>query len=207
MKVAICILSYGRHDLTAQVLAHNLNCTGLLPGEYGLFVADMEGISKASNTMLRRAYQLGYTHFMICGNDIQEPQDWLKLRLDFLRDNPHAGMVSIPVDGMRHRNSAEMVIANFMISREVVDAVGAFDERLDPYGAIDLDYNKRCTAAGYINYYLGGVVAIHLHNHDGTELYGFNKAEKVNATWHLHAGPLERVHIPLIEQQQFYGEA
>jgi GT2 family glycosyltransferase len=102
---------------------------------------------------------------------------------------------------MRLFDSAEMVIANFMISREVLDKVGLMDDRFDPYGAIDLDYNKRCNAAGFTNYYLGGVVAHHIHDHDGQELYGYNKSEKVNETWQLHVdGHLG--HIPIIEMKQ-----
>jgi hypothetical protein len=201
MKIAICLLSYGRHDLTHKVLSHNLCNHGIDPAEVGLFVADTLGIAAATNQLLRRAYSLGYQYFCICGNDILEPNNWLKIRKDFIDAHADAGMVSVPVDSIRLFDSNEMVIANWMISRKLLETVGAMDERFDPYGAIDLDYNARCSGFGFKNYYLGGVTAHHIHNHDGVELYGFDKMAKVNDTWQLHVqGNLG--HIPLIEMQQ-----
>jgi GT2 family glycosyltransferase len=196
-KVALCVLSYKRHDLTAQTVAANLANSGY--PNIGLFVQDTFGIAKASNEVLRRAYQEGYGAFVIMGNDIVMPDNWLLNMVS----NTHAlsGMVAYP-EAERPAISHEMVIGNFMISRRVVDKVGAFDERFDPYGAIDLDYNKRCTEKGFQNYYLPGGVFKHVHLHDGVDLYGFDKTEKVNETWSLHRDEETLGHIPLIEMEQ-----
>lgn len=200
------MLSYGRHDITAKVLAHNLNNHGLPAENVGLFVADTYGIAKAINKLLRRAYEQGYHYFCVCGNDIIEPNNWLAKRLNGMQQHEHAGMIAIPIDYVRIFDSVEMVIGNWMISRKVLDAVGAMNEAFDPYGAIDLDYNKRCTAAGFTSFYIGGELAHHIHNHDGKELYGFDKAEQVQKTWHVHVAAPEAINIPLIEMQQMYGE-
>ena len=203
MKVAICMLSYGRHHLTAQVLKHNLANHGLGHDEVGLFVADTLGIAKATNEVLRRAYEQGYDYFCVCGNDIIELDKWLLRRVNFHKQYRNIGMVAIPVDSIRYLDSQEMVIGNWMVNREVLEKVGAMDESFDPYGPIDLDYNKRCNAFGYQNWYIGGAVAHHIHEHSGEELYGFNKIEQVNKTWQQHVDG-HAGHIPLIEMQQMY---
>ena len=197
LKVALCVLSYKRHDLTAQTVAANIANCGY--PHIGLFVQDTYGIAKASNEVLRRAYVEGYGAFVIMGNDILMPYDWLLNMVS----NTHAlsGMVAYP-DTIRCNISYEMVVGNFLITRRVVDKVGAFDERFDPYGAIDLDYNKRCTEKGFQNYYLPGGVFKHIHLHDGTELYGYDKATKVNETWAIHRDEQTLGHIPLIEETQ-----
>ena len=196
-KVALCVLSYKRHDLTAQTVAANIANCGY--PHIGLFVQDTYGIAKASNEVLRRAYVEGYGPFVMMGNDILMPDKWLLNMVS----NTHAlsGMVSYP-DTPRAAISHEMVIGNFLISRRVVDNVGAFDERFDPYGAIDLDYNKRCTEAGFQNYYLPGGVFKHIHEHNGVDLYGYDKAAKVAETWHIHRDQQTLGHIPLIEMNQ-----
>lgn len=203
-KPAILIMSYLRHDLTAQVLKHNLNNAG---ADCGLFVSDMEGISKSTNTMLRRALECGYDGFVICGNDILEPENWLRKRIDFINSNQSAGMVSVPVDYVRHHLSEETVIGNFMISKEVVDKVGAMDEHYGVYGAVDLDYNERCKSAGFKNYYLPNMLANHLHYHDGQELYGIHKPTEVEKTWQYYVDKIGKkdYHIPIIEMKQMEG--
>lgn len=200
MKIALCILSYKRHDLTAKTLAHNLSNAGY--GNTGLFVEDTKGIAKASNNLIRRAYLAGYEAFVIMGNDILMPDNWLKEMQEAIE--PRSGMIAYP-DHVKPQRSYEMVIGNFLITRQVVDKVGAFDERFDPYGAIDLDYNKRCTDAGFHNYYLPGGKFTHIHEHNGQELYGYDKATMVARTWHLHEN-VTLGHIPLIEQTQFENE-
>jgi hypothetical protein len=201
VKVALCVLSYKRHDLTAQTVAANIANCGY--PEIGLFVQDTCGIAKASNEALRRAYQEGYGAFVMMGNDILMPNDWLLNMVS----NAHAlsGMIAYP-DIARAAISHEMVIGNFMITRRVVDKVGAFDERFDPYGAIDLDYNRRCNESGFINYYLPNGVFKHIHEHDGRELYGYDKAAKVAETWAIHRDEPTLGHIPLIDSTQMWCE-
>jgi len=204
-KVAIIMLSYGRHDLTAEVLTNNLSNHGY-GGRVGLFVVDRKGIAAATNEGLKRAYFSGYDYFCVCGNDIMEPEGWLAARVAVIERLANVGMVAVPLDEVRPALSAEMVIGNWMVSREVLDKVGLMNEAFDPYGAIDLDYNKRCSLSGFNNYYLEGMLAKHIHRHDGKELYGFDKAELVNKTWGLHVAAPEAINIPIIEMEQMYGE-
>ena len=196
MKAALCVLSYKRYDLTAQTVAHNITNCG--HDDIGLFVEDTFGIAKASNNVLRRAYLDGYDFFVLLGNDILMPDGWLS---DYIQHANHlSGMISYPINEIRTQVSYEMVVGCFGITRRVVDAVGAFDERFDPYGAIDLDYNKRCTEKGFMNFYLPFKCAKEIDHNDGS-LYGFNKPELVNKTWGLHTGETLG-HIPLIELKQ-----
>lgn len=199
------MLSYGRHHLTAEVLTNNL-CNHGYGGRVGLFAVDRKGIAAATNEGLKRAYFSEYDYFCICGNDILEPEGWIDARVKMIEATPNAGMVAIPIDHVRTTLSAEMVIGNWMISRAVVDKVGLMNEAFDPYGAIDLDYSKRCKLAGFQSYYVPNMLANHIHHHDGKELYGFDKTELVNKTWHVHVAEPEAINIPLIEMQQMYGE-
>lgn len=194
MKVALCVLSYKRHDLTAQTVAANIaNCGH---SNIGLFVEDTFGIAKASNNVLRRAYSEGYDLFVLMGNDILMPEDWL---FNYVRNaSVLSGMISYPVGETRSKVSYEMVIGCFAITRRVIDTVGAFDERFDPYGAIDLDYNKRCSEAGFVNFYLPLKTSLHISQNNG-DIYGINKTELVNKTWGLHANEPTLGHIPIIE--------
>ena len=198
MKAALCVLSYKRYDLTAKTVSHNIANCGY--DKIGLFVEDTFGIAKASNNVIRRAYLEGYDLFVMMGNDIIMPDGWLKAYVE--NTNVLSGMVSYPVGEIRNHISYEMVIGCFAISRRVIDRVGAFDERFDPYGAIDLDYNKRCTEKGFMNFYLPLKSSRHISENDGS-LYGFNKAELVDKTWGLHSEGETLGHIPIIEMEQW----
>lgn len=75
------------------------------------------------------------------------------------------------------------VIGQFMISREVYEKVGAFREDFGHYGPIDNDYNARCAAMGFVNYYIPGR-SIHLGSDNPG--YGYDKATVVHETWPRH---------------------
>ena len=202
MKVALCVLSYKRYDLTAKTVAHNIaNCHH---ENIGLFVEDTFGVAKAHNNVLRRAMMEGYEGFVIMGNDILMPTGWLKAYVEAW--SLEAGMISFPVDPpMRNEKSFEQVIGNFFIGRNVVNTIGAFNEKFDPYGAIDLDYNRRCEAAGLRCFYLPNNLQYHIGGqHAHGNIYGFDKQEMVSKTWGLLYAPIEN--IPLIDMVQFEGE-
>ncbi|MBC9913174.1 glycosyltransferase family 2 protein [Chitinophaga varians] len=75
------------------------------------------------------------------------------------------------------------VIGQFLITREVYEAVGAFREDFGYYGPIDNDYNVRCAAKGFVNYYIPGQ-SIHLG--DDNPGYGYDKGTVVQETWPRH---------------------
>lgn len=82
------------------------------------------------------------------------------------------------------------VIGQFMITRQVYERVGGFREDFGQYGPIDNDYNARCKAMGFVNYYIPGQ-SQHIDN-SPADLYGYNKAELVAKTWPIHEANVKR---------------
>jgi hypothetical protein len=72
------------------------------------------------------------------------------------------------------------------ITRELIDAVGGYNEAYDPYGMQDSDYATRSLIAGFTNYYVPDMRSEHI-GHDvgnGTEYRrmkdeSFAKAQKI----------------------------
>lgn len=202
-RPAVLVMGYRRHDITAKTLAANLNNAGM---DFGLFVGDHRGICRNSNIMLWRALSEGYDAFCIMGNDITEPYEWLKARVDFANGVPKSGGVSIPIGWMTEKPKTMTVIGNILWPRDVVEKVGAWDERLDPHGPVDLDYCERANKAGHLNWYLPNLMANHLHGHDGVELYGYNKQDVIDEKWKVY---LERLadpnyFIPFEDMSKYY---
>ena len=140
------------------------------------------GIAYAINKGLRH-FNYDYIDYVtIMGNDILEPDNWLQTRNEYMQDKT-IGICSIPLDGS-HGDTLDL-IGNFTISAEVINKVGAFNEELDPYGAIDLDYCTRCRAAGLHTKFILNTKATHLEQ-NGIDAYGYNKMDLVKKTWDLH---------------------
>ena len=116
------------------------------------------------------------------GNDILEPDNWLLTRNEFMQDK-NIGICSIPLDGFA--GDSLDLIGNFTISKETINRLGAFNEELDPYGAIDLDYCTRCRAAGLHTKFIPSTKATHIEQ-NGSDAYGYNKMDLVKKTWDLH---------------------
>jgi GT2 family glycosyltransferase len=143
-------------------------------------IVDEIGIANAINVGLRKLKE--YDYVSILGNDILEPNDWLKTRNDFLHDKT-IGICSISLNGFA--GDSLDLIGNFTITKEAINRVGAFNEELDPYGAIDLDYCTRCRAAGLHTKFIPNTKAIHIEQ-NGIDAYGYNKMDLVKKTWDLH---------------------
>ena len=116
------------------------------------------------------------------GNDIIEPDNWLLTRNQFMQDKG-IGICSIPLDGFA--GDSLDLIGNFTISKEAIIRIGAFNEELDPYGAIDLDYCTRVRASGLHTKFVPSTKATHLEQ-NGSDAYGYNKMDLVKKTWDLH---------------------
>jgi len=175
---AIIYLNY--QDRNIDTLFHNIKNAGKHIDL--ISIVDETGIAYATNKGLRH-FNYDYIDYVtIMGNDILEPDNWLLIRNDFMQDKA-IGICSIPLDGS-HGDTLD-VIANFTISAEVINKVGAFNEELDPYGAIDLDYCTRCRAAGLHTKYIPKTKAIHIEQ-NGIDVYGYNKMDLVKKTWDLH---------------------
>jgi GT2 family glycosyltransferase len=141
-----------------------------------------EGISKAINTGLRLLNFEHIDYVTIMANDILEPDNWLDIRNQFMQDKT-IGICSIPLNGF-NGDSLDL-IGNFTISKETLLKVGAYNEELDPYGAIDLDYCTRVRAAGLQTKYIPNIKATHIEQ-NGIDAYGYNKMDLVKKTWDLH---------------------
>ena len=175
---AIIYLNY--QDKNIDTLYHNIKNSG----KHIDFISIINetGISYAINKGLN---QLNFNHIdyvTIMGNDIIEPDNWLHIRNEFLQDKT-IGICSIPLDGF-NGDSLDL-IGNFTITKETINRIGAFNEELDPYGAIDLDYCTRCRAAGLHTKFIPSIKATHIEQ-NGIDAYGYNKMDLVKKTWDLH---------------------
>lgn len=180
MKVLIICLTYGNrpHD----ILHSNLQRAGM-PFEV-TFVCE-EGIANAMNEGLYRAE--GFDAVAYLANDIVEPDNWLKIKVDAMQSVPNAGIVAIPVDGMRHSIQTQHIIGNWLVNMDVVKNIGIFNESMFPYGPIDLDYCERAILAGFGTFYVPNVVALHQAPHAVGNEYGWDKSELVRKYWPQHA--------------------
>jgi len=145
-------------------------------------IIDETGIANAINKGLRQLNFNYIDYVTIMGNDIIEPDNWLLTRNQFMQDKS-VGICSIPLDGF-NGDSLDL-IGNFTISKEAILRVGAFNDELDPYGAIDLDYCTRVRASGLHTKFIPSTKATHLEQ-NGIDKYGYNKMDLVKKTWDLH---------------------
>jgi GT2 family glycosyltransferase len=146
-------------------------------------IVNEEGIAFATNKGLRNLNFDNLDYVTIMGNDILEPNNWLQIRNDFLQDKT-IGICSIPLHTMT--NDTADLTGNFTITKETIKRVGAFNQELDPYGAIDLDYCTRCRAAGLHTKFIKEYTANHIEQ-NSIDAYGYNKNELVQKTWSLHS--------------------
>jgi GT2 family glycosyltransferase len=146
-------------------------------------IINKEGIAFAINKGLRNLNFDNIDYVTIMGNDILEPDNWLQIRNDFLQDKT-IGICSIPLHSMN--NDTTDLTGNFTITKETINKVGAFNQELDPYGAIDLDYCTRCRAAGLHTKFIKEHTANHIEQ-NSIDAYGYNKNELVQKTWSLHS--------------------
>ena len=131
---AIIYLNYENRN--SETLSYNIERVGKNMN-YIKFIMNEVGIANAINKGLRLINFDLIDYITIMGNDILEPDNWLQTRNDFMQDKT-IGICSIPLDGFA--GDSLDLIGNFTISSEAILKVGAFNEELDPYGAIDLDY-------------------------------------------------------------------
>jgi hypothetical protein len=191
MKVAVICLAYGREELTAKTLTANLPTAGM---DFGLFVINKQGIAKAMNEGLHAAKD-NYEAFCFLANDILEPYNWLWARFESLNHVKHTysllpGMASFPINESYQDYQFTDVIGNVLITKEVFEKVGYFNEGLGLYGPVDCDYNHRVRLAGFHNYYLPNCQAKEIQPHQTAEadkVYGYSKKEAIQNVWGKHS--------------------
>ena len=119
----------------------------------------------------------------------------------------HNGGISVPIDWMTPTPKEDTVIGNILWPRDVVEKVGAWDERLDPHGPVDLDYCNRANKAGYKNWYLPNMMANHHWGHDGN-LYGYDKQAVIKEKWDLYCHTVgdPNFYIPFDDMSKYYEQ-
>jgi len=174
---AIIYLNYQSTNI--ETLFHNIKYAGKHIDL--ISIIDEIGIAYAINKGLMQLNNFDYVTIM--GNDILEPDNWLQTRNEFMQDKT-IGICSISLGG--YSGDSLDLIGNFTISKETINRLGAFNEELDPYGAIDLDYCTRCRAAGLHTKFIPSTKATHIEQ-NGSDAYGYNKMDLVKKTWELHS--------------------
>lgn len=131
-----------------------------------------EGIARTLNQLMLRAKG---QYIVQLGNDYNLPQDWLRTIGVYADSMPNTGMIGIPWSNSHLRpiqkvNGKDVHLADYehplfgvkLKTRALLDKVGAFDEKLHPYGLEDSDYHQRACLAGFHNYYIPGLKSEHL---------------------------------------------
>lgn len=152
------------------------------------------GISKAINKGLRYSVQerKDVDYVAICADDIVMPKMWLYHMVQCAEMFPNTGIVGIhTVETLPEKDENGMhatwcPFGNWLLSRKCIEAIGAFNEKQDPYGMQDSDYAYRASKAGFYNFYIPEMRAYHI-GHDvgnGTEYRkmkdeGLSKAGKI----------------------------
>lgn len=149
-------------------------------------MVNMEGIANALNEGIDIMKKHNFDAVAFLSNDIIEPDNWLKKKVEALTTYPDAGVVASSLDYERTEIKHEVIISNWLINKQTIEKIGYFNESMFPYGPIDLDYYERCNAAGIKTYYVINCLASHPgKDATGTE-YGWSKDELVEKYWPLH---------------------
>ena len=191
MNIAVILLTQNRENLTQRVIDQNFynsgydaNCYLIDNGsaevnlKYPFKGYDLSktkrGIGAGVNAGLRMTKD--YDGVCLLANDILLPTNWLKNWVMFAERVSKTGIIGIHcveelpplVDGIHKTHTP---FGNNFITRELIDAIGGYNEAYDPYGMQDRDYAERATIAGFTNYYLPDLKSEHI-GHDvgnGTE--------------------------------------
>jgi hypothetical protein len=181
MKILIACLTYGTRP--KDILYRNITNAGYQATYIDI---NIEGIANAQNAAVDAFKDGEFDYLGFLANDIEEPEGWLSAKLGALLAYPLAGIVSTPVEGIRHAITNEHVIGNWLMSSDVIANVGYFNESMFPYGPVDLDYLERAWVAGFRTYYVLNTQAKHEHAHASGNDYGYDKAEMVAKYWGQH---------------------
>lgn len=177
MRVKVFALVYGSRN--EELLTKNLLNAGY---EYDFEELDYSPLAHALNIGLSKG--LDYDAVLFLANDIEEPKDWLKKRVEHLQNFPEIGIVSIYPYNEVIPHGMDL-IGNYLIRTDLVKTIGFFTESFGLYGPIDLDYCQRARVAGFKTDYLTGITAEH-KQWNGDTVYGFSKKQMVDRVWQKH---------------------
>lgn len=174
MKVAVISLTFGNRP-TDILIQNHLKAGYDYKGEN----VCVEGIANALNDGIDFMKYIGADAVAFLANDIIEPPGWLHKKVEALKSYPDAGVVASSIHEVETEIRPQLIIGNWLISKETIDKVGYFNESMFPYGPIDLDYCQRCAAAGIKTYYVKYCLALHQGSHATGNEYGWSKDEAV----------------------------
>lgn len=192
MNIAVILLTQNRENLTQRVIDQNFYNSGY---DADCFLIDngsetmpinlfnfkgcnksfgKRGIGAGVNTGFRMTKD--YDGVCLLANDILLPKNWLSNWVMFAKRVSKTGIIGIHcveelpplVDGVHKTHTP---FGDNFITRELIDAIGGYNEAYDPYGMQDRDFAERATIAGFTNYYLPDLKSEHI-GHDvgnGTE--------------------------------------
>jgi GT2 family glycosyltransferase len=190
MNILICCLVY--ESKSFDIIHKNLENAGMpfnviFINKLGIANAMNDGIDYALEQRLRAKLSKKMSVNESCvlfdaiaflSNDIIEPQNWLVKKANSLRLNPVSGIVASSLDAERKEIKTEVVFSNWLVSMDLIDKIGYFNESYFPYGAIDHEYCVRALVAGFRPHYALDCLAS--HNYDtanSVDKYGYNKLE------------------------------
>lgn len=174
MRVKLFALTYG--NKRQELLTKNLLCAGY---DYDYRYIEISPLHSALNFGLLQLND--YDAIMFLANDIEEPNDWLKLRVEKMESDKSIGIVSIYPSLPPIPHGADL-IGNYLISSKLITEIGYFSEAYGDYGPIDLDYCNRARLAGFKTEYVDGVTAEH-KDWNTDMAYGYSKKEHVDKVW------------------------
>jgi len=208
MNIAVILLTLNRNELTKRVINQNFFNCGINADCFLIdngsdihenfnypFVGydlskEKRGIAAGFNAGLRMTQD--YDGVCLLANDILLPQNWLSNWVMFAERVPKTGIIGIHcveelpplVDGVHKTHTP---FGDNFITRELIDAIGGYNEAYDPYGMQDRDFAERATIAGFTNYYLPDLKSEHI-GHDvgnGTEYRAMKDASlhRAQSVW------------------------
>lgn len=195
MKVSVLYITLNRYPSCIDKLYRNLRAGGLKEDEYEILWCDNG--SEHQETIAKAMPKVAYSHLnkynggvarslnqlilrakgdyiIQLGNDYRMPQDWIKLLIEQAEKTPKAGMIGIPwceqhISPGKYQAYNKPMFGCKLKTRAMLDQVGAYDEKLHPYGLEDSDYHRRSFLAGFNNCYIKGALAVHEGGDVGTQ--------------------------------------
>lgn len=138
-----------------------------------------EGVARTLNQLILRSTA---PYIVQLGNDYSMPENWLRSLVDYAEAVPKTGIAAIAWCA-DHRRPLQQVpgteisvhLADYdhpvfgvkLKTRAMFDEIGAYDEKLHPYGLEDTDLHRRSELAGFRNYYLPNLLSQHLGSDSG----------------------------------------
>lgn len=171
-----------------------------------------EGVARTINQLILRSRG----EFVVqLGNDYDMPMFWLQELVAYAKTIPKTGMVGMAWNPKHrtgklvaenddaypayHADINKPIFGVKLMTREMLETVGAFDENFHPYGMEDTDYHQRACLAGFRNYYTPAL-SHHLGN-DGGSLspYRLMKNESLKKAQEYYSTKWSRERVSLEE--------